>query len=190
MRFVDVDLDNLHLVPKTCLSSVYWELDDDDDELDPFFQKEEWFSSTLLEWGRCGTLILDGDEAIGFAQYAPPTLFPRLRHFGAGPVSTDAMYLSSCFVVEGRRGLRLGTELVRAVARDLLLRGYQAVEAIGDRRWDGGWVLPEPFLSTCGFHTIREDPRFPLMRRDLVMREPLLVTSERAAGSLPAFGTV
>ena len=102
-HILDVDLDNLHLIPKECMTSVFWELDEADD-LDPFFQKEEWFSSTLLEWGRCGKLMVEEETALAFAQYAPATLFPRLRHFRTGRVSPDAAYLSYCFVVEGRRG--------------------------------------------------------------------------------------
>jgi GNAT superfamily N-acetyltransferase len=82
-------------------------------------------------------------------------------------VSPDAIYLSYCYVVEGRRGEGLGRFLVRTVARELADRGYRAVEALGDRRWDGSWLLPVPFLAATGFSVLREDPRFPLMRLDL-----------------------
>ena len=115
-RIVDVDLENLHLTPKECMRSVFWELDEEDPDLDPAFQKEEWFSSTLLEWGRCGKLAIEDEEGLAFSQYAPPTLFPRLGRFRAGRASIDAAYLSYCFVVEGRRRRGLGVELVRAVA--------------------------------------------------------------------------
>ena len=184
-RILDVDLDNLLLTPKECMTSVFWELDEDDD-LDPFFQKEEWFSSTLLEWGRCGKLMVEEETALAFAQYAPATLFPRLRRFRTGRVSPDAAYLSYCFVVEGRRGRRLGAELVRAVARDVVERGYLALEAIGDRAWEGGWVLPFEFLHRVGFRVLQDDARFPLLRLDLLSREPEIVVTERVALRLPA----
>jgi hypothetical protein len=189
-QIVDVDLENLPLTPKECLTAVFWELDEETEELDPLFHKEEWFSSTLLEWGRCGKLVLEGETALGFAQYAPPTLFPRLRHFATGTVSADAAYLSYCYVVEGRRAKRHGGQLVRSVARDVVERGYLALEAIGDRAWDGGWVLPEAFLARCGFRVIRDDSRFPLMRLDLMSREPIRVSSERVALPLPALDAV
>ena len=56
---------------------------------------------------------------------------------------------------------------MRAVGRDLADRGYRAVEALGDRSWDGSWVLPASFLGANEFMVLREDPRFPLMRLDL-----------------------
>lgn len=182
-RIVDVDLEHFHLIPKECASSVYWELREADPDVDARFHKEEWFSSTLLEWGCCGKLLVEDEDAVGFAQYAPATLFPRLREFRAGSVSPDAGYLAFCYVVEGRRGHGHGTELVRAVARDLVDRGYNAVEALGDREWDGRWVLPVTFLASNGFGVVRDDPRFPLLRLELRdAAEPIAATE---SASLP-----
>lgn len=169
---VDVTLDNLVSAPAEVLETVYWELDVDP-PVEPRFEKEEWFSSTLLEWGSCGKLVLDEDgdttpgQALAFAQYAPGTLFPRVATFRSGKVSPDAVYLSYCYVVDSRRGEGLGTHLVRVVAREMADRGYRAVEALGDLAWDGSWVLPAPFLAANGFGVVREDPRYPLMRLDL-----------------------
>jgi GNAT superfamily N-acetyltransferase len=78
-----------------------------------------------------------------------------------------AVYLANCYVVRRARGAGVGTSLVRAVARDLVDRGYAAVEALGDREWAGGWILPVEFLIANGFSVAREDPRFPLLRLDL-----------------------
>jgi GNAT superfamily N-acetyltransferase len=165
-RVLDVSLENLHRAPEEVLDSVFWELAVDS-VVEPRFEKEEWFSSTLLEWGPCGKLVADDDRAVAFAQYAPAPLFPRLASFRCGGVSRDAIYLSYCYVVDGRRGEGLGRFLVRTVARELADRGYRAVESLGDRRWDGSWMLPAPFLAASGFSVLREDPRFPLMRLDL-----------------------
>jgi GNAT superfamily N-acetyltransferase len=185
---VDVDLVNLHRAPKDCLTSVFWEIDEDAEDLDPFFHKEEWFSSTLLEWGRCGKLMAEGDDAFGFAQYAPDTLFPRLGRFPRSEISRDAVYLAYCFVEEGRRGRGRGMALVRDVARDVVERGYLGLESIGDRDWDGDWVLPERFLSKCGFRVLRDHPRYPLLRLDLLERaESPSTATERVALRLPAF---
>jgi GNAT superfamily N-acetyltransferase len=165
-RVVDVTLDNLFTAPSEVLDAVYWELDTEA-VVEPRFEKEEWFSSTLLEWGPCGKLVVDEDRSIGFAQYAPAPLFPRIARFPTGAVSPDAAYLSYCYVVESRRGEGLGTSLIRVVARELADRGYRAVESLGDHRWDGSWVLPAPFLGAAGFHVLRDDRRYPLMRLDL-----------------------
>lgn len=181
MRVVDVTLENLADLPDEALASVFWELDLEEPPVDARFQKEEWFSSTLLEWGPCGKLLVDKGIS-GFAQFAPPDLFPRLGRFRCGDVSPDAVYLSYCYLVPGRRGRGGGTELVRTVARDLCDRGYQALEAIGDREWAGDWVLPAGFLAASGFAVLREDRRFPLMRLDLAtLREPVVLQAEAVA---------
>lgn len=181
MRVVDVTLENLADLPDEALASVFWELDLEEPPVDARFQKEEWFSSTLLEWGPCGKLLVDKGIS-GFAQFAPPDLFPRLGRFRCGDVSPDAVYLSYCYLVPGRRGRGGGTELVRTVARDLCDRGYQALEAIGDREWAGDWVLPAGFLAASGFGVLREDRRFPLMRLDLAtLREPVVLQAEAVA---------
>lgn len=224
-RIVDVDLENFHRIPRACRATLYWEMDHDDPEVNPRFQKEEWFSSTLLEWGSCGKLLVshaepasplspdpewtapvapleaavidhpsssagtsasaqsDIDDGAGFAEYAPATLFPRLRRFptGTATAAADTVYLAYCYVIEGRRGEGLGSALVREVARAAVDRGYRAVEALGDRAWDGGWVIPVSFLAANGFTVVRDDERFPLLRLDLHSRDALLSQREHAA---------
>lgn len=167
-EIVDVDLENFRRLPPACIVAVFWELGETDRDVDPRFEKEQWFSATLLEWGPCGKLVVEGGGTVGFAQYAPGMLFPRLVEFpAAAGSSADAVYLSYCFVEEGYRGRGVGRELIGAVARDAAERGYRALEAIGDREWDGSWVLPAAFLRATGFRVAREDPRFPLLRLDV-----------------------
>jgi len=185
-RIVDVDLENFHRIPRDCRQTVFWELDRDDRDVNPRFQKEEWFSSTLLEWGPCGKLVLDpgdgpvditADEppGIGFAQYAPHPLFPRRLAFPAGAAAAqDALYLAYVYLEEDHREQGLGSALVRDVARAAADRGYAALEALGDRRWEGDWVLPVTFLAANGFRVVEDDERYPLLRLDIRDRaEPL-----------------
>jgi GNAT superfamily N-acetyltransferase len=188
-RIVDVTLDNLRQAPPEVLSAFYWEMDTDEEPADPSFEKEEWFSEVLLEWGTCAAMAVeDGLDAVAFVEYAPPSFFPRLERFRCGRVSRDAVYLSYCFVVARRRGLGLGTQLVRSVARALIDRDVRAVEAIGDREAADGWVLPASFLAANGFRVLREDRRFPLLRLDVraavVPREAV----DAAAVPIPAPG--
>jgi GNAT superfamily N-acetyltransferase len=189
-RFIDVTLENLGSAPLECLESVFWELADESMSApeDARFHKEEWFSSTLLEWGACGKLCLGSsdDRSEGFAQYAPGPYFPRLADYRCGRVSDDAAYLSYCYVVGPQRGTGLGSRLVRTVAREMVERGYRAVEAIGDCDCQEGWVLPAPFLAANGFRVLREDPRFPLMRLDVRVAVGAGATKETAALSLLA----
>ena len=182
----DVTLDNLHRIPEEALGSVFWELSSDDATVDPRLHKEEWFSSTLLEWGSCGKLLLDGERADAFAQFAPSTLFPRLSTFRCGRVAADALYLGYCFVTSDRRGRGLGTELIRAVGRDAAARGYRALEAVGERGWSGGWVLPCEFLEANRFSVAREDARYPLMRLDLWEAAAPAEARQTATVSAPA----
>ena len=182
----DVSLDNLHLLPEEVRGAVFWELEEEASEVDGPFQKEEWFSSTLLEWGGCGKVMVEGEEGVAFAQYAPATLFPRLTSFRCGRVSVDALYLAYCYVVPGRRGRKLGTELLRAVGRDAAGRGYRALEALGERTWQGGWVLPEGFLTANRFTVVREDAQVPLLRLDLWEASAPAEAREAAAAVLPA----
>jgi GNAT superfamily N-acetyltransferase len=187
-RFVDVTLENLSEAPPEVLSALYWEIDTDAPP-DPGFEKEEWFSHVLLEWGTCATMAVEDEMgSVAFAEYAPASFFPRLERFRAGPGSPDAVYLAYCWVVERRRGFGLGTELIRAVGRSVLDRGIRAVEAIGDRGRADGWVLPAPFLAAVGFKVHREDPRFPLMRLDLRAAVLPQEAVEAAAAPLPAPG--
>lgn len=184
-RILDVTLENLHTAPADALRTVYWEVDADDPAMDPRFQKEEWFSSTMLEWGTCGKLALDDDEeAVGFAEYAPPPLFPRLSRYRCGRCSPDAVYLAYCFVMPAHRGRSVGTHLVRAVARDLVDRGFRAVEALGEREWSGGWVLPAAFLAANRFRVLRDDARVPLFRLDL--RRGVAPREAASAAALPS----
>ena len=167
-RLVDVTLSTLRDLPPETRTSLYWETDADGDPADPAFQKEEWFSEVLLEWGTCGMALVEEDRGtVGFAQFAPPSFFPRLSRFRCGRVSEDAIYLAYCYVVAVRRGFGVGTQLIRSVAGALAERDVLALEAIGDRERSDGWVLPAPFLGANGFHVVLEDPRFPLMRLDL-----------------------
>jgi GNAT superfamily N-acetyltransferase len=192
-RIVDVDLENFHLVPRDCRATVYWEMEQVDPDVNARFQKEEWLSATLLEWGRCGKLLVAEDgagieaEGVGFAEYAPPTLFDRLQEFPTGrDASDDAVYLAYVYVEDGWRGQGLGSALLRAVARDAVDRGYAAVEAIGDRRSQSrAWVLPVTFLAANGFRVVRDDERHPLLRLDLRGREETLVNLTEQ--QLPAF---
>jgi GNAT superfamily N-acetyltransferase len=179
-RLIDVTLDTLRDIPAEARSSIYWETDTDDSPPDPGFEKEEWFSQVLLEWGGCGLALVEEEGGtVGFAQFAPPSFFPRLSRFRCGRVSGDAVYLAYCYVVAARRGFGVGTQLVRAVATSLLGRDIRAVEALGDRERADGMVLPAPFLGANGFRVLLEDPRFPLMRLDLTTA----VEPKEAAGS-------
>jgi GNAT superfamily N-acetyltransferase len=188
-RLVDVTLENLSDLPSDVRSAVYWELEIDDTQVGPEFEKEEWFSQVLLEWGSCGKMLVEDElGAVACGQYGPPSFFPRLAHFRCGRVSPDAIYLAYCYVVPQRRGFGLGTEIIRAAAADLIDRGFRALESIGSRAGAEGWVLPVSFLASGGFVVVRDDARFPLMRLDLSAAVEPQEAEEAVAVPLPAPG--
>jgi hypothetical protein len=74
------------------------------------------------------------------------------------------------------------------VARDMVDRGFRAVESIGERDWSEGWVLPAPLLAANGFAVVHDDARYPLMRLELRTALEPQEAVEAAAVPLPAPG--
>jgi hypothetical protein len=177
-RLVNLTLDTLEDLPRTCRQCVYWELDPVAAERactagDPGLEKEAWVSQTLLEWGSCGKLAYVDGMPGGFVMFAPPAYVPRSMAFPTSPVSADAALLMTAHVVPAFAGGGLGRMLVQGVARDLTKRGIKAIEAFGDAKFDQavdeqtGCLAPADFFLSVGFKTVRPHPRFPRLRLEL-----------------------
>jgi len=67
------------------------------------------------------------------------------------------------------RGQGHAHALVQAVVDDLAARGFSAVEAYPEpeARPDATSAANPAFWSACGFQLAIDDPRFPVMRREL-----------------------
>jgi hypothetical protein len=138
-------LEAFEQLPKHARRCVFWEVDPstlpgEDHLADPEFEKEAWLSMVMLEWGSCGQIAvqcdpdgLSADDApcLGYAFYAPPRAVPRARLFPSGPVSADAVLLTSIGIeaAEDPDGLPRG--LIASVVEDLVRRGVKALEAFG-----------------------------------------------------------
>lgn len=172
-RLVPLTLDNLQDVPHRCRSCVFWELDPVSGEAavkagTAALEKEAWISAVLLDWGSCGRVVYVDDVPAGFVLYAPPAYVPRSTAFPTSPVSPDAVQLMTAFVMPGYQGQGLGRVLVQAVAKDLLRRGFKAIEAFGDARWkEPACLLPADHLLAVGFKTVRQHPTHPRLRLEL-----------------------
>lgn len=172
-RLEPVTLDNLGDLLQPCRACVSWELGAVAAERaaqagDRALEKEAWVSAVLLEWGTCGALAYIDDVPAGYVLYAPPALVPRAATFPTGPVSADAALLVTAFVRPDRQGAGLGRSLVHAAAKDMVQRGFRAVEAFGDARWERpGCVVPADYLTAVGFETVRPHHRWPRLRLDL-----------------------
>ncbi|THA31178.1 N-acetyltransferase [Streptomyces sp. A1277] len=172
-RLVPLTLDNLPDLPRRCRSCVFWELDPVSGEAavksgraEP--EKEAWISAVLLEWGSCGRVVYVDDVPAGFVLYAPPAYVPRSTAFPTSPASPDAVQLMTGLIMPGFQGQGLGRVMVQTVAKDLISRGFKAIEAFGDARWkEPACVLPADHLLSVGFKTVRPHPVHPRLRLEL-----------------------
>ncbi|WP_328554540.1 MULTISPECIES: GNAT family N-acetyltransferase [unclassified Streptomyces] len=172
-RLVPLTLDNLPDLPQRCRACVFWELDPVSGEAavkagKPALEKEAWISSVLLDWGSCGRVAYVDDVPVGFVLYAPPAYVPRSTAFPTSPVAPDAVQLMTSFIMPDYQGQGLGRVMVQTVAKDLLRRGFKAIEAFGDARWkEPACMLPADHLVAVGFKTVRPHPRYPRLRLEL-----------------------
>lgn len=172
-RLVPLTLDNLQDIPQRCRSCVFWELDPVSGEAavragTAALEKESWISAVLLDWGSCGRVVYVDEVPVGYVLYAPPAYVPRSTAFPTSPVSPDAVQLMTAFIMPGYQGQGLGRVMVQTVAKDLLRRGFKAIEAFGDARWkEPACVLPADHLLAVGFKTVRPHPLHPRLRLEL-----------------------
>ncbi len=172
-RLVPLTLDNLPDLPKRCRSCVFWELDPVSGEAavkagTPELEKEAWISAVLLEWGSCGRVAYVDEVPVGFVLYAPPAYVPRSTAFPTSPVSPDAVQLMTAWIMPSYQGQGLGRVMVQTVAKDLLRRGFKAIEAFGNARWtEPACLLPAEHLLSVGFKTVRPHPLHPRLRLEL-----------------------
>lgn len=170
-RIVPVSLNNFNDLPDQCRSCLYWEYpikpgSGSGPSPDGTILKEEWFSTTLLQWGECGKLFYQGDRALAYAQYSPALYLPRTMYFRAAPPSVDAVFLSCLFVVPEVRGRGLGRVLLRAIERDLYKRKFKAIETFASKYLAEKPPGPIEFYLKNGFYILRDDEEFPLLRLD------------------------
>src|SRR5918997_5750488 len=110
---------------------------------------EDWMREVVESWGTAGFVKRRGDEVLGFVVYGPLTHLPRAGRYPVGPLGEDAALLAY-LEGDGRARRRL---LVR-VMRDLKLRGFGGVEAIGSDA-DLSRHVPTRFLLESGWKPVR-----------------------------------
>ncbi|GAA0701789.1 GNAT family N-acetyltransferase [Kitasatospora atroaurantiaca] len=169
-RIAPLTLDNLADLPTTCRACVFWELDPVSAKAavesgKPELEKESWISAVLLEWGSCGRIVYVDEIPVGYVLYAPPAYVPRSQAFPTSPVSPDAVQLMISRVLPGYQRQGIGRVLVQTVAKDLVGRGFKAIEAFGAvGREIPSCVLPADHLLAVGFKTVRPHHRYPRLR--------------------------
>ncbi|EST37456.1 N-acetyltransferase GCN5 [Streptomycetaceae bacterium MP113-05] len=189
-QLVPLTLDNFPDLLGRCRGCVFWELDPVSGEAAartgrPELEKEAWISAVLLEWGSCGRVVYVDEVPAGFVLYAPPAYVPRSTAFPTSPVSPDAVQLMTASLLPGYWGQGLGRVMVQTVAKDVLRRGFKAIEAFGDARWrEPACVLPAEHLLAVGFKTVRPHPTHPRLRLELRSTVSWKADVERALDQL------
>lgn len=207
VRITPLRLDGFEQLPKHARRCVFWEVDPatlggDDHLSDPEFEKEAWLSMVMLEWGPCGQVAtpVTGEPnggvgeapCLGYLLYAPPRAVPRAHRFPTGPVSADAVLLTSMGVEPGPAADGLPRSLISGAIAELIRRGVRALEAFGrtpevGELLDAHRVDPDvapvldalgdcsvehciidaEFLTDVGFTVVAPDRYFPRLRLEL-----------------------
>ena len=129
--------------------------------------------------GSYAKVLLEDDVAKVYAQFGPLTAYPRAQHtralYRSLPDAPLPAVITCIATIAQARGEGLARALVAAVCDDLAERGFTAVETypeIGAQPDATSGATPE-FWESVGFERAIDDERFPVLRRDLVMRRDL-----------------
>lgn len=190
---VPLSMSSLTHLPEQCRACVAWEVPTPAavqiDRDQAAFEKEVWFSGVMLTWGSAGQIVMVDDQPAGFALYAPPTAVPGALGFPSGPVSPDAVLLTTARILPEFQGQGLARYLMNGVVSALTSRGVRAIElfglenrppagpgdlAIGDQLREGvagaqvpRCLLPANFARAVGFVDIHAHHRYPRLRFEL-----------------------
>jgi ribosomal protein S18 acetylase RimI-like enzyme len=117
-------------------------------------------------------LEVDGEPA-AWCQFGPLSAYPRagsVRDLYPQLPSAPLPAVITCIATtSAARGQGLAKALVLAVVEDLAGRGFSAVEAYPEpeARPDATSAANPAFWQACGFDLAIDDPRFPVVRREL-----------------------
>ena len=117
-------------------------------------------------------LEVDG-QAAAYCQFGPLSAYPRahrIRELYPRLPSAPLPAVITCIATTiAARGQGHAHALVEATVDDLAARGFSAVEAYPEpaARPDATSAANPAFWSVCGFDLAIDDPRFPVVRREL-----------------------
>ena len=117
-------------------------------------------------------LEVDGDAA-AYCQFGPLSAYPRAQGirdlYSRLPSSPLPAVITCIATTSAARGQGHARNLVLAVVEDLAGRGFSAVEAYPEpeARPDATSAANPAFWQACGFDLAIDDPRFPVVRREL-----------------------
>ncbi len=160
--------------PWSCKYCLYWEHPEllvdpaKEDRAASLEKKLAWIRRVRAELGECGRVLYADGQAVGYAQYGPPSFFPSAGSYPAGPVSDDAVFLACLFFpARADRGRGWGSRLLQDILCELRSRGVAAVETFARKGNAENPSGPAEFYLRHGFGILRDDREFPLLRLNL-----------------------
>jgi GNAT superfamily N-acetyltransferase len=149
-----------------CAACLKWEglsLSDDEQIRS---KKTELARQAIKTWGEFGKIAYVGNQALAYAQFAPPEFWPGAGRFSANQVSDDAILLTCLNVEPLARGRGLGRVLLQSVEASLVKRRVKAIVTF-TTRGEGNPPGPIEFYLQNGFYILKDDPKIPLLRLEL-----------------------
>lgn len=122
-------------------TSTFWPFPADygtegNENCDPLFDKQLWLHNVMMEWGICGYTAFVGTGDAGTHSvpaatvfFAPARYMQGISKFPTGPISPDAILLSTVHVALPYMGLYLEHQLIDTVITEAHRRGVKAIEA-------------------------------------------------------------
>lgn len=124
-------------------------------------------------FGSYAKVLLHDSVPAAYAQFGPLSAYPRAQRirdlYPRLPQSPLPAVITCIATTMAARGRGFGQRLVEVVIADLGARGFAAVEAYPDLNLaanEASAATPR-FWQRCGFTTVVEDERYPVMRIEL-----------------------
>ncbi|HEX8026396.1 MAG TPA: GNAT family N-acetyltransferase [Candidatus Limnocylindrales bacterium] len=162
-------------------------LDDDDDVDNPFAPRREarpgvapdaprklqLLGRGLAVFGSYAKVLEADGEAVAYCQFGPLSAYPRATRvrdlYPQLPSSPLPAVITCIATTAAARRQGFARRLILSVVDDLTGRGFSAVEAYPEpgARPEATSAATPAFWVGCGFDVAVDDPRFPVVRREL-----------------------
>ena len=136
-------------------------------------RKVQLLARGLAVFGSYAKVLEADGEPAAYCQFGPLSAYPRAQRvrdlYPKLPSSPLPAVITCIATTSVARGRGLAKTLVLAVVDDLAGRGFSAVEAYPEPESepDATSAATPAFWASCGFQLAIDDPRFPVVRREL-----------------------
>lgn len=136
-------------------------------------RKVQLLARGLAVFGSYAKVLEEDGEPAAYCQFGPLSAYPRAQRvrdlYPKLPSSPLPAVITCIATTRAARGRGLAKALVLAVVDDLASRGFSAVEAYPEPETDpdATSAANPAFWAACGFVLAVDDPRFPVVRKEL-----------------------